>query len=305
MKPVLFSLLLSCLCLACSKQEDIPAREVLPDLPWVTPSAEAPNTQQVLFPSPSVGEAVSFHIYLPDEYAEDSTQRFPVLYWLHGGGGGLDGIRPLVQHFRQAMQSGSVPPFIIVFPNGLPHGMWCDSKDGRQPVERMFIDDLLPYVDAHYRTIAARRGRIVEGFSMGGYGAARFGFKYGELFGGFSLMGAGPLQLDFSVVSPGNQALQPRIFKEVYGEDMAYFEAQSPWRLAEQYGPSLPHPTPKRIVVGTADYVLQNNLNFHELLEGLGIPCQLHVFPGIGHSMPPLLQALGEANWGFYRAVFE
>jgi enterochelin esterase-like enzyme len=272
---------------------------------WIIEKIEAPNTEYVVFYSASVDSEVSFHIFFPDEYNLGTSERFPAIYWLHGSGGGREGIEPLVNHFSAAMKNGTMPLAIIVFPHGLPYGMWCDSKDGKQPVESMVINDLIPYIDQNFRTIGSRKGRIVEGFSMGGYGAARFGFKYPELFGGFSMLGAGPMQLDFSVVAPHNQAIQPMIFRDVYGDDMEYFEAQSPWRLAEIYVRNVKYPSPKRLVVGKEDFVYQANLDFHEHLDSIGVSHQYREFENLGHKVLPLFNALGQTNWMFYRAVFE
>ena len=61
---------------------------------------------------------------------------------------------------------------IVVLPNGLKDGWWVDMADGSQPVESVILKDLIPHVDATYRTISDRRGRAVEGFSMGAGGAA-------------------------------------------------------------------------------------------------------------------------------------
>ena len=52
----------------------------------------------------------------------------------------------------------------------------------------MIVKELTPHVDATYRTIARREDRAVEGFSMGGYGAAHLGFKYPEVFGIVGIM---------------------------------------------------------------------------------------------------------------------
>ena len=286
---------------ACAKEISHPDD---PALPWATERVTAPNVEYVVFFSPKAGSDVSFHVFLPDAYADQPTRRFPVVYWLHGSGGGSGGIVPVSTHFRSAMEQGKLPEAIVVFPNGLPHGMWCDSKDGKQPVESMLIHDLVPFVDTSYRTVTTRAGRIVEGFSMGGYGAGRLGFKYPNVFGGFSMLGAGPLQLDFSQVSPGNQSIQPVIFRDVYGGDMAYFEYQSPWRMAERYGGALPDPTPKRVVVGKLEYVYPVNVAFSDHLTALGIPHQFRAFDGVDHNVMAYFNAMGDSNWVFYNAVF-
>ncbi len=52
----------------------------------------------------------------------------------------------------------------------------------------MVIKDLIPHIDATYRTIPRREARVLEGLSMGGYGAFHLGFKYPEMFGMISGM---------------------------------------------------------------------------------------------------------------------
>lgn len=44
--------------------------------------------------------------------------------------------------------------------------------------ENYIIEDLIPYVDGHYRTVALREGRAIAGLSMGGYGAMFLGLKH-------------------------------------------------------------------------------------------------------------------------------
>jgi endo-1,4-beta-xylanase len=54
-------------------------------------------------------------------------------------------------------------------------------------VESVLVGDLIPHIDSTYRTIATRRYRAAEGFSMGGFGAAHLGFKYPEIFGAVAM----------------------------------------------------------------------------------------------------------------------
>lgn len=277
------------------------------DRPWVTPSATAPEVQFRLIFSEAIQAPVSYHIYLPPPYRLQPLRRFPVIYWLHGAGPGELGIPALTQYFHNAIQTRQMPPAIVVFANGLPDGMWCNSKDGRQPIETIFIHELIPYIDRYYRTIADRSGRLVEGFSMGGYGAARFGFKFPELFRAFSMMGAGPLQLDFLEEHPRLVPLETRllIFASVFGSDMAYFEAQSPWRLAEAAAGTLPDDMIIRQIVGMADSMMVDNRRFHQRLTELGIDSVYTELPGIGHNTMQVLQALGAANFEFYNLILK
>jgi S-formylglutathione hydrolase FrmB len=269
--------------------------------PWVTPAVTAPNVSQHLFFSQAVGASVSYHVYLPDAYAAQPSQRFPVLYWLHGSDSATTGIAPLAAIFDAAIDAGQIPPLIVVFANGLPLGMWCDAQSGLQPVESMVIDDLIPEVDARFRTRAEARSRLLEGFSMGGYGTARYALLYPDRFGAASMLGAGPLQLDFLIDDPNLQPIELRRFvlAQVYGNDPAVFAARSPWRLAEQ------HPLPPgyrlRQVIGTLDFTLAYNRDFHAHLLARGIAHSYIELPNIGHSPTGVINAMGADFWAFHR----
>lgn len=256
------------------------------------------------FDSESAKTTISFFVYTPEAYETDTQRRFPVLYWLHGSGGGLAGVSQVAAHFDAAIRGGKIPPMLVVFPNGLPNGMWCDWKDGSVPVETIVIQELLPHVDATFRTLAARAGRIIEGFSMGGYGAARLGFKHPERFAAVSLLAGGPLQPDFNETPRVGARGREQVFKAVYGGDMEYYRAQSPWRIAEQNAAALRTGMLIRQVVGDRDETLRFNRDFHTHLTSLEIPHLYLQLPNIGHNPIAVLEAMPEENWDFYRAVF-
>jgi enterochelin esterase-like enzyme len=71
----------------------------------------------------------------------------------------------------------------MVFPNGGRSTMYQDSGDGRFMAETMMTKELLPHIDATYRTIPDRNARCIEGFSMGGRGSTNLAMKHPELFG--------------------------------------------------------------------------------------------------------------------------
>ncbi len=270
---------------------------------WVTAPMEAEGVQFRTFNSRTVGEKVSYHVFLPPAYEEQPDRRFPVIYWLHGLGPGINGIPFISRFYGEAMAAGEMPPAIIVFANGLPRGMWCDAKDGSTPVESMLIRDLIPHIDRTYRTIATREGRMLEGFSMGGYGAARLGLKYPEMFRGFSMLGAGPLQLDFLEDRPGLQPLEMRrqLLDDVYGGDMQYFRAQSPWMQAKVSKGKLPKDFKIRMVIGSEDSSRDNNRALSDHLLSLGIKHEYIEVPGVEHE--PIGTLSGSRNAAFYRAA--
>lgn len=271
-------------------------------LPWVTAEANSPGVVFRAFDSATVGAKVSYHAYLPPSYGND-TERLPVLYWLHGTGGGIGGIPAVSRFFGDAMSSGRIPTMIVVFVNGLSRSLWADSKDGAAPVETVFLREVIPDVDRNFRTIAKREGRILEGFSMGGYGAARIGLKHPELFAGISILAGGPFDLELQGPrAQRNPRLREAILRDVCGNDMAYFRAISPWVIAEGAAPRLrERPTVIRQAVGEVDDTAPLNRRFHIRLATLDIAHDYAEVPRVGHDARALLGALGEGNGQFYR----
>ena len=278
---------------------------VASDRAWVTREVEAPGVSHHTFESVAAKAPVSYHLFTPATYERDPERRFPVVYWLHGSRGGLPGIPQVASRFAAAIEAGKVPPCLVVFVNGLAEGMYVDWKDGSAPVETVIVEELVPHVDASYRTIATREGRLLDGYSMGGYGAARLGFKYPDLFRAVSIMGGGPLQADLLDDAPrAGRRRAEEVLERVYGGDPDYFTRVSPRRLAEQHADAITRGSLIRIVCGDQDETLANNRDFHQHLERLGIPHEWTVLPGVDHDPLGTLAALGDSNWGFYRRAF-
>jgi poly(3-hydroxybutyrate) depolymerase len=275
-----------------------------PDHAWVTPEIKAPGVSFHTFESPAAKATVSYHLFSPPAYDREPERRFPVVYWLHGSRGGLPGIPHVVSHFTAAIESGKAPPCLVVFVNGLPNGMYVDWRDGSAPLETVIVKELVPHVDATYRTIAAREGRLLDGYSMGGYGAARLGFKYPEVFRAISIMGGGPLQTNLLDAPRASRERAAEVLEQVYGGDADYFRSVSPRVLAERNADAIKRGLLVRQVCGEQDSTLGVNKDFHEHLERLGIPHTWTVLPGVDHDPLATLKALGDDNWGFYRRAF-
>ncbi len=125
---------------------------------------------------------VGYCIYLPPGYDPRADRRYPVIYNLHGAGDnelhGFDDVRVLDAGIRE----GRWPAMIAVLPNGGMRTFYKDSHDGRFQSETLIIRELIPHIDATWPTIGARKGRCIEGHSMGGRGATRLAMKYPNLF---------------------------------------------------------------------------------------------------------------------------
>lgn len=282
----------------------LPAVAAAP-LAWQTPQVTAPRVTYHRFDSRAAGTQVSYHLYTPSAYTAEPGRRFPVVYWLHGSGGGLPGIAPLARLVDAAIEAGRVPPFLLVFVNGLQLGMYVDWKDGRAPLETVIVHELVPHVDATYRTLATRNGRLLDGFSMGGYGAARLGFKYPQLFRAVSLMGAGPLQQSLTTTPRASPKTAAQLLREVYGGEQSAFLAVSPRRHAADNAAAIAQQSLVRMVIGSRDETFGNNQAFHDYLTGLGIAHEWIVVDGVGHDPLALVNALGDRHWAFYRQAFQ
>lgn len=280
------------------------ARGATPN-PWVTRAVHAPRVEQRTFTSAAVRTTVSYHLYVPERYGQGADERFPVLYWLHGSGGGLEGIAPLAAYFDDAIRTGKIPPMLVVFPNGFASSMWCDAADGSVPMETLLVREIVPDVDASFRTLSTRAGRAIEGFSMGGYGAARLGLKHPEMFGAISILAGGPLDLDFQGPrARANPEERRQILATVYGGDLSVFRAESPWVAAELNAARVRGRMTVRIVVGQRDDTFALNRDFGRHLTRLGIAHTFTALPSVGHDTRAVLAALGENAWEFYRSAF-
>ena len=145
-----------------------------PDTAWVSPNKSVPSfaTYQI-YPTPERGKGTfgSFMIYLPEEY-KNTTNRYPVIYYLHGGNGNQREGQWLMNEMDKAIKAQKMSPVIIVSVQALPIGWYCNANVGAKgvisgPVENVLIKNLVPYIDAHYRTIAQLLrtwiGRLVNG----------------------------------------------------------------------------------------------------------------------------------------------
>ena len=276
-------------------------------LRWATPEFSGKNLKYGTFCSSAAQAEVSYHIFTPDTYDTKQEQHFPVMYWLHGTGGGETGerIEWLSNYFYNAISAAKIPPMIVVFPYGMRDSMWLDSSDGAIPMETVVVKELVQHIDANYRTIASREGRLIEGFSMGGYGSARLGFKFHGIFGAISILGAGPVQEKLIETPRATPEEREALLEYIYGGDMEYFVAVSPRKMAEKNSADLQkNNIIIRLVVGDIDETYKDNREFHEHLTQLDIPHDFTVLPGVEHDSLKYYCAMGENNLKFYSIVF-
>lgn len=261
---------------------------------WVTSPVAGPGLQHHVFKSAAAGENVSYLIYLPPNY-ETSSSRYPVVYWLHGIGGSQQGVPAFCERLTRAIETDRSPPMIVVFVNGMVDSFYRDAVKIRRPVETVIMRELIPHIDATWRTIGTREGRAVEGFSIGGFGAAYFAFKYPASFGACSMIDAALVPLS------AMKSRHAEIFERVYGGRDEEFTAAHPTTLLAENAALIKGRTVIRQVVGP---LLAPNETLHAQLTALGVAHDFQVFAGAPHSHSVLYDRLGDANWDFYRKAF-
>ena len=130
-------------------------------------------------------------IYLPPSYKKNAKQRYPVIYMLHGYTDSDDKWMGPTKHWinlpsviDKALAAKESREFIVVMPNGFTryHGSMYSNSVTTGDWEDFIAQELVAYVDSHYRTIASADSRGLAGHSMGGYGAMRIGMKHPEIF---------------------------------------------------------------------------------------------------------------------------
>ena len=297
MKPFLLFLL----CTAAVSAQTNPAQQQRQRTPskaeWLDSNQQTPNARSMrLSPAKCSVRTSSRLVWVPPGYDQDQ-KRYPVIYWLHGIGREPARRRQMfVPHVLDAIKEGTLPPCIVVLVNGMVRSFYCDSTDGKVPMESVIVKDLIPHVDAAYRTLAKREGRIIEGFSMGGYGAAHLGFKYPDLFGTV-VINAGAL-IDPNLDPPKDGAMDT-----VFGGDKDRRIAEHPMQLARKNAGQLRGHTHIRIGCGSLDGLLPRNKELHDLLTDLKIDHDFQIVPDVAHNSPLYYRKLGAKVYEFTKKV--
>jgi S-formylglutathione hydrolase FrmB len=289
---------------------------------WVPPSASPRTTipngtiREDLFVSAALGTAKHLVVYLPPSYAHDTSQRYPVAYYLHGlSGAESDWVaKGGIDAAADSLFNRGTPEMIIVMPDGddgwyttwanqLDYGACADTLHAEAPLsycvrhqryDDYIARDVVRYVDSHYRTQADRAHRGIGGLSMGGYGALSVALHFPDVFsaaashsGVVSPMYVGP----HPFVAPPQYATEADIlrpaaavywsrYKMYWGTDLERWRTADPARAAallQRHGGRLPSIF---IDCGTEDALLDQNRALHDELTRLHVRHDYAEWPG-------------------------
>jgi enterochelin esterase family protein len=253
------------------------------------------TVSQVWYPSPALGMKRRMYVYTPPGY-ETGSERYPVLYLLHGGGGDEAAWTELgcaPQILDNLITQERIEPMIVVMTNGngaqsaaqnfvpLP-GLPTRPGEGMLRFPESLVKDVVPFVDKTYRTKPDRESRAVAGLSMGGAQALYAGLNnldqfawIGALSGGFPLLPG----VAVDIPAPANAATLrgPDITRSI---DPAKYLALHPAldagvnaRLRLFY-----------LAMGIDDGLITTHGALKELLDDRGVKYALFEVPGYGHE---------------------
>jgi enterochelin esterase-like enzyme len=185
--------------------------EVRQDFLWFTRSPrlrERGNHSRFFMdsvPSRLEGQDRDFMVYLPPSYFRQPARRYPTVYLFHGINGGAAEWETRSMRWRidRMVRERGIEQSIVVMPDG--ESLWyVDSSEA--PWRSMFIQEMLPLVDAAYRTRPRRGQRGITGISMGGHGAFTVGWSNPSLFSSIASH-IGALSLPPLAGTPEDQAM--------------------------------------------------------------------------------------------------
>jgi len=134
-------------------------------------------------------------VYVPPGYDDEPDRRYPSVYMIQGLTGQLDMWRnrsPFRRNFPELADelfaSGDAPPCIVVWVDAWTSygGAQFVDSPGTGRYHTYLCDEVVPWVDEHYRTAAAAEHRGIAGKSSGGYGAMITPMLRPDLFGGLA-----------------------------------------------------------------------------------------------------------------------
>ncbi len=264
------------------------------------------------------------HVILPPSYDSATERRYPVLYFLHGFLMTADNMMGYVNFDAALRDFAATREMIVVVPDS--HTLFGGSMYSNSPTvgdfEDYIADDLVRYIDGHFRTIAKREARGLAGHSMGGYGTLRIGMHHPDDFVALYAMNpccllprpaetADPkfetMTLDeakagdfmtlanFAIAAawspdPG----KPPFYADLATKDgkpvpfvLAQWAANAPTAMAAQFLPALRSMKAIALETGDTDFVQDDVIAMHQELIKLGVPHDWELYVGDhGNKVP-------------------
>jgi enterochelin esterase family protein len=249
------------------------------------------NLNQVWYDSPTLGMTRRLFVYTPYGY-NDSQEKFPVLYLLHGAGGDEDAWSTMgraCQILDNLIEKGVAKPMICVMPNGNPtqyaaRTLMIDEKP-RDPSSqgmgmmgsdypKSIVEDIVPFIEKTYRVDARPKSRAIAGLSMGGAHTISTSLMYPGFFDYIC-----PLSMGIGMRFGNNDTNQEEVMKT--------YETQ--FKVLKKEGYKLYF-----LACGDSDFLFESAKTLDKMLTDNGLKHTFFVSPG-GHTW---------SNWRIYLNTF-
>ena len=213
----------------------------------------------------------------------------PVIYLLHGGGGGDGFVDRLEKIFRRAWDDEVLPPAVVVTPH-VGRSFYMNFRDRSELWEDFVIGPLLDDVRERFGAATTRAATVVVGISMGGMGALRLSFKHPDVFAGVAALEPGiePV-LSYSAIELEDRFWRgPDLFERIFGSpvDEEYWQQNNPANIAAEQADAL-RESGLRIYLECGDedsFGLHRGSEFlHRLLYDNGVPHEYRLVRGADH----------------------
>lgn len=215
-------------------------------LPIFHSPPRAGTIMEMEFYSEVLGEFRSVKIYLPEGYDFSGTERYPVVYFLHGSN--PNGYAPywgtLPGLLDDLIGTATINPIILVTPDGRggPYrGSYFINSDLYGRYEDYTVYEVIDFIDRTFLTVSDRTGRGIMGHSMGGYGGMTLGLKHPDLYCANAAL-SGPLELNLCIATRRDNILAENPGPPYHYDPTVGFWTQATFTQAGAFWPDLTSP---------------------------------------------------------------
>ena len=147
------------------------------------------QVNHIQVPATNIASPMDVNVILPESYGTSEDKEYPVVYILHGYDGDYTSWLTLTEPKLDSLASHY--DMIFVLPDGRDSWYWDAPADPKLKMESFFVEELVPYIDENYRTIADAKHRAITGLSMGGHGSLWLGMRHSDIWGSAGSMSGG------------------------------------------------------------------------------------------------------------------
>ncbi|MBO2012830.1 alpha/beta hydrolase [Hymenobacter negativus] len=204
-----------------------------------TTAARAAKVDTLAIPSAAMQKTYRAAVVLPASYAKNKKASYPVLYLLHGAWGHFSNWLSKTPDKQLLHRLADQYNLIIVTPEGETFSFYLDSPvKADSKFETYLTKEVIPAIDQAYRTVRDRKGRVITGLSMGGFGAMYLSARHPDLYcAAGSMSGALELSSVNRSFTPDELAWRNNNMRPILGseaENPTFFSANSVINLVDQ-----------------------------------------------------------------------